>query len=168
MTPAESPDHEDRRVVGGCPGGAEQRRVAHEHDRSGRRVDLLAIDHEDGVSRHDGKELLVAVRSVLLVVGLVMLYDHLVSGVPGRGVDAERLDVEMATDEMERTVRVVRALRVDLGLGVHVGESDRAVRCDTRIAHDVHTATLTHTRNRTRETATSPAPAFGNVTRRFR
>jgi hypothetical protein len=36
----------------------------------------------------------VAVRLVLLVVGLVMLLDHLVTGVSGRSVDAERLDVE--------------------------------------------------------------------------
>src|ERR1700722_6004361 len=95
-------DHEDRRVVGGCPGGAEQRWIAHEHDRPGRRVDLLAVDREDRVSAHHGEQLLMAVRLVLFVVGLVMLFDHLVAGVSGRGVDAKRPDVEMATDEMER------------------------------------------------------------------
>jgi hypothetical protein len=65
-------------------------------------VDLLAVDREDRVSAHHGEELLVAVRLVLLVVGLVMRFDHLVAGVSGRGVHAERLDVEMATDEMKR------------------------------------------------------------------
>src|SRR5207237_10901206 len=70
-----SSDHEDRRVVGGCPGGAEQRRIAHEDDRPGRRVDLLAVDREERVSGHHGEELLVSVRFVLLVVGLVMLLD---------------------------------------------------------------------------------------------
>src|SRR5450755_4273718 len=95
-----SSDHEDRRVVGGGPGGAKQRRIAHEDDRPGRRIDLLAVDREDRMSGHHGEELLVAVRLVLLVVGLVMLFDHFVAGVSGRGVDAERLDVEMATDEI--------------------------------------------------------------------
>jgi hypothetical protein len=74
----------------------------------GRRIDLLAVDREDRVSGHHGEELLVAVRLVLLVVGLVMLFDHSVAGVSGRGVDAERLDVEMATDEIERAVVDVR------------------------------------------------------------
>jgi len=63
----------------------------------------------------------VAVRFVLLVVGLVMLLDHLVTGVSGRGVDAERLDVEMTTEEMERAVVDVGVPGVDLGQGVHVG-----------------------------------------------
>ena len=81
---------------------ADQRRVAHEDDRPGRRVDLLAVDREDRVPGHDDEEFLVAVRLVLLVVGLVMRLDHLVAGVSGRGVDAERLDVEVPPDQMER------------------------------------------------------------------
>jgi hypothetical protein len=70
----------------------------HEDDRPGRRVDFLAVDREERVSGHHGEEFLVAVRLVLLVGGLVMLLDHLVTGVSGRSVDAERLHVEMATD----------------------------------------------------------------------
>ena len=75
-----------------------------------------------------GEELLVAVRLVLLVVGLVMRLDHLVAGVTGRGVDAERPDVEMATDEMELAVVDVVVLGVDLFQGVHVGQANGAVR----------------------------------------
>ena len=78
----------------------------------------------------------MAVRFVLLVVGLVMLLDHLVTGVSGRSVDAERLDVEMATDEMERAVVDVRVPGVDLCQGVHLGQADKAVRCGAGIAHD--------------------------------
>jgi hypothetical protein len=108
----------DRRAVGGCPGGAEQGRIANEDDRSGGRVDLLAVDREDRVSGHHGEELLVAVRLVLLVVGLVMRFDHLVAGVSGRGVDTERLDVEMATEEMKLAVVDVLVPGVDLFQGV--------------------------------------------------
>src|SRR5207244_941062 len=123
-------------------GRAEQRRIAHEYDRPGRRVDLLAVDREERLSGHHGEELLVAVRFVLLVVGLVMLLDHLVTSVSGRSVDAERLDVEMATDEMERAVVDVRVPGVDLGQGVHVGQADGAVRCGAGIAHGADTATF--------------------------
>jgi hypothetical protein len=35
---------------------------------------------------HHGEELLVAVRLVLLIVGFMMLFDHLIAGVSGRGV----------------------------------------------------------------------------------
>jgi hypothetical protein len=111
--------------------------------------DLLAVDREDRVSGHHGVEFLAAVRLVLLVVGLVMLFDHLVAGVSGRGVDAERLDVEMATDEMERAVVDVRVPGVDLGQGVHVGQADGAVRCGAGIAHGADTATFALTRHRT-------------------
>ena len=77
----------------------------------------------------------MAVRLVLLVVGLVMLFDHLVTGVSGRGVDAERLDVEMATDEMELAVVDIGVPGVHLGEGVHLGQADGAVRCAAGIAH---------------------------------
>ena len=136
-----SSDHEDRRVVGDCAGMPEQRGIAHEHDRPGRGVDLLAVDREDRVPAHHGEELLVAVRLVLLVVGLVMRFDHLVAGVSGRGVDAEGLDVEMAADEVERAVVDVRVPGVDLFQGVDVGQADGAVRCGAGIAHGADTAT---------------------------
>jgi hypothetical protein len=98
------------------------------------------------VSGHHGEELLVAVRLVLLVVGLVMLLDHLVTGVSGRSVDAERLDVEMATDEVERALVDVSVPGVDLSQGVHLGQADGAVRCGTGIAHGADTATFALTR----------------------
>jgi hypothetical protein len=77
-----SSDDENRRVVGGCSGGAEQRRIARKHDRPGRRVDLLAVDLKTACSVSTGEELLVAVRLVLLVIGLVMFFDHLVAAFP--------------------------------------------------------------------------------------
>ena len=94
------------------------------------------------MSGHHDEELLVAVRLVLLVVGLVMLLDHLVAGVSARSVHAKRLDVEMATDEMERAVVDFRVPGVDLGQGVHVGQADGAVRCGAGIAHAADAATF--------------------------
>lgn len=44
----------------------------------------LAVDREERVSGHHGEELLVAVSLALLVVDIVMLLDHLVTGVAGR------------------------------------------------------------------------------------
>src|SRR5205807_7856849 len=115
-----------------------------------------AVDREERVSGHHGEELLVAVRFVLLVVGLVMLLDHLVTGVSGRSVDAERLDVEMATDEMERAVVDVRVPGVDLGQGVDVGQADGGVPCGAGIAHGADTFRLVLTRPRTGPSPTSP------------
>ena len=83
---------------------------------------------------------------VRLVVGLVMWFDHLVAGVPGRGVDAEHLDAEMATDEMELAAVDVRVRGVDLGQGIHVDPADDAVRCGARIADAADTRTLALTR----------------------
>jgi hypothetical protein len=47
-----------------------------------------------------------------------MRFDHLVAGVSGRGVDTERLDVEMATEEMKLAVVDVLVPGVDLFQGV--------------------------------------------------
>ena len=83
---------------------------------------------------HHGEQLLVAVGAILLVVGLVVLLDHEVACVPGHAVDTERLDVEMATDEMERAVIDVGVPRVDLGQGLHVGQGgpSHTVPCGDR------------------------------------
>jgi hypothetical protein len=65
------------------------------------------------VAGHHGEQLLLAVGAVLIVVCLVVLLDHEVAGVPGHAVDTERLDVEMARDEMNAPFRDVRALGID-------------------------------------------------------
>lgn len=71
-----------------------------------------------------------------------MLLDHLVAGVAGCRIDAERLDVEMPTDEVEVAVVDVRVPGSDLTEDVHVGQADGAVRRAARIAHGADTAML--------------------------
>ena len=82
-------------------------------ERTVRRLEGVRGEHR--VPGHHGEEFLVAVRLILLVVGIVMRFGHLVAGVPGRGVDAEGPDVEMAADKVEVTVVDVPVLGVDSG-----------------------------------------------------
>src|SRR5262249_55523577 len=48
---------------------------------------------------------------------------------------AERLDVEMATDQMKRSVLDVRVAGIDLGQRLHIGQPHGAVRRRPGIAH---------------------------------
>ena len=115
-------DAEERRPGLVRHGAALHRRVAHEHERAGRRVHLLAVDGEGRVPGDDDVELLLPAVPVQLVV----LLDDDARRDGDVRVDAERADVEEVANEVP-VVAMVRPQALDVReLGDCVGLAHRA------------------------------------------
>src|SRR3954452_7639259 len=106
-------DDEDRRLRLGRPRLAGEARVRDEHERPGRRVELLAVHGEARRAADHDVQLLVAGGAALLR-RLVVALDRLVAGgLRHPGVDAERADAEVVAD------------RLPVGLAVRLGHDRR-------------------------------------------